>query len=261
MTDSGRNLRAMTYNLKHWNESPPNAWADRRPVARELIAMARPDVIGTQEGFYQQLRDMGHDLPDYEWLGLGRDGGSHGEFMAVFYRTDRLDPVEYDHYWLSDTPDVIGSATWGHGNRRMVTWVRFRDLATSDEFYFVNTHFDHAVEDARRKAAHLVVARLAALDDDLPVVMTGDFNANGGDSEAYRVLVTDGPLRDTWYDGESSPQGLSSFHGYDGPREGGRIDWILTRGDFRGTRTEIVTHSKDGQYPSDHFPIVADIAV
>jgi endonuclease/exonuclease/phosphatase family metal-dependent hydrolase len=265
MTDSTRNLRAMTYNLKHWNASPPNAWADRRPVCKALIEISAPDVIGTQEGFYQQLRDMDDDLPGYAWLGLGREGGSHGEFMAVFYRTDRLDPLEYGHYWLSDTPEVIGSITWDHGNHRMVTWIRFRDLAAppgaQDEFYFVNTHFDHAVEEARRKAALLVVERLGSLDDDLPIVMTGDFNAYAADSEAYRILVTDGPMRDTWYDGESTPQDLSSFHGYKGPREGGRIDWILTRGDFRGMRSEIITYSEGDQFPSDHFPIVADIAV
>lgn len=261
MSDATHNLRVMTYNLKHWNDTPPNEWAARRPVAKALIQAYTPDVIGTQEGFYRQLRDMGADLPDYSWLGLGRDGGSHGEFMAIFYRPDRLDPLEYDHYWLSDTPEVVGSATWGHGNRRMVTWVRFLDLATSREFYSINTHFDHEVQQARANAARLVVRRLDALDATLPVVMTGDFNAKAGDSEAYDLLVTDGPFRDTWADGDSSPQGLSSFHDYDGPKDGGRIDWILTRGSIRGTRSEIVTYSEGGQFPSDHFPVVADISV
>jgi endonuclease/exonuclease/phosphatase family metal-dependent hydrolase len=261
MDDETRNLRVMTYNLKHWNDTPPNEWAARRPVAKALIEAEAPDVIGTQEGFYRQLRDMQADLPGYAWLGLGRDGGSHGEFMAVFYRPERLDPIEYDHYWLSDTPDVVGSATWGHGNRRMVTWIRFADLDTSRELYFINTHFDHDVEDARTKAARLVVERLEALDADLPIIMTGDFNANAGEEEAYRLLVTDGPFRDTWEEGESTPQGLASFHGYRGPRDGGRIDWILTRGAARATRSEIITYSEGGQFPSDHFPVVADIDI
>jgi endonuclease/exonuclease/phosphatase family metal-dependent hydrolase len=261
MSDPTHNLRVMTYNTKHWNATPPNAWVARRPVAKALIDEQAPDVIGTQEGFYQQLRDMDDDLPAYSWIGLGRDGGSHGEFMAIYYRPDRLDPLEYDHYWLSDTPDRVGSVTWGHGNRRMVTWVRFLDVATSRELYFINTHFDHQVQPARAKAARLVLQRLADLDETLPVIMTGDFNAKAGDSEAYDLLVTDGPFRDTWTDGESSPAGLSSFHGYHGPRDGGRIDWILTKGPIRGTRSEIITYSEGGQFPSDHFPVVADISV
>jgi hypothetical protein len=31
---------------------------------------------------------------------------------------------------LPCTPEAIGSATWGHTNRRMVTSVRFRERAT-----------------------------------------------------------------------------------------------------------------------------------
>ncbi|MBT7096740.1 endonuclease, partial [Candidatus Poribacteria bacterium] len=87
------------------------------------------------------------------------------------------------------------------------------------------------------------------------------FNANAGEEEAYRLLVTDGPFRDTWEEGESTPQGLASFHGYRGPRDGGRIDWILTRGAARATRSEIITYSEGGQFPSDHFPVVADIDI
>ena len=35
-------------------------------------------------------------------------------------------PIEYDHFWLSDTPYMIASNTWGADSLRMVTWVRFR---------------------------------------------------------------------------------------------------------------------------------------
>lgn len=92
-----------------------------------MIKKQAPDLIGTQEGVYAQLKDIATDLPAYEWIGLGRDGGSRGEFMAVFYRKDRFEPLKYDHFWLSDTPSVVASTTWGDTNRRMVTWFRFKD--------------------------------------------------------------------------------------------------------------------------------------
>ena len=53
-----------------------------------------------------QLQDIAADLPAFQWIGVGRDGGSRGEFMAVFYRTARLEPLAFDHFWLSDTPEV-----------------------------------------------------------------------------------------------------------------------------------------------------------
>ena len=99
----------MTYNLKFASTNPPNAWPVRRPLMREVIRQIAPDVIGTQEGLYEQLKDIAADLPEYDWIGLGREGGSRGEFMAVFYRKARFEPLAFDHFWLSGTPEVIGS--------------------------------------------------------------------------------------------------------------------------------------------------------
>ncbi len=139
-------LNVMTFNLRFASNKAPNAWPARREAMRDQIRAADPDVFGTQEGVYAQLKDVEADLAgDYAWIGLGRDGGSKGEFMAVFYRRNRLEPVAYDHFWLSDTPNVIGSTTWGNTNRRMVTWVRFKDLADGRECYFWNTHLDHQI--------------------------------------------------------------------------------------------------------------------
>lgn len=132
----GVSLCVMTFNLRHASPKPPNSWPERRPVMRNCIRTIAPDLIGTQEGLYSQLKDLSADLPEYEWIGLGREGGSRGEFMAVFYRRDRFERMAFDHFWLSDTPDVVGSSTWGNSNRRMVTWVRFRERSTGREFYF-----------------------------------------------------------------------------------------------------------------------------
>jgi endonuclease/exonuclease/phosphatase family metal-dependent hydrolase len=160
---SAETLCVMTFNLRFASTNTPNAWVQRRPVMQAMLHKVSPDVIGTQEGLYEQLKDLEMDLPRYAWIGLGREGGSRGEFGAVFYRKNRLEPLEFDHFWLSDTPDVIASTTWGNKNRRMVTWVRFRDRATRREFYLFNTHFDHEQELARTKSAELVRERVAGI--------------------------------------------------------------------------------------------------
>lgn len=48
-------LCVMTFNLRFASPKPPNAWPQRRPVLRECLEQAAPDLIGTQEGVYQQL--------------------------------------------------------------------------------------------------------------------------------------------------------------------------------------------------------------
>ena len=251
----------MTYNLRFASPNPPNAWPQRRPLMAELIAKLAPDVFGTQEGLYGQLQDLAADLPAFQWIGLGRDGGSRGEFMAVFYRTARLEPLAFDHFWLSDTPEVIGSKTWGPKLARMVTWVKFRDRQTKREFIFVNTHFDHQVQEAREKSAQLVRERVAAFDAKLPVLLVGDFNAAAGSNKAYAILTDDKFFTDTWTTArERVNEGIATFNGFKAiQKDGPRIDWILSRGDVTADRIEIVTFSRDGQFPSDHCPVVAKL--
>jgi len=254
-------LTVMTYNLKFASFNPPNAWPQRRPLMRELIEKIAPDVFGTQEGLYGQLQDIAADLPAFQWIGLGRDGGSRGEFSAVFYRTARLEPLAFDHFWLSDTPAVMGSKTWGPKLPRMVTWVKFRDRQTKREFFFVNTHLDHQVQEAREKGARLIRERVAAFDAKLPVLLVGDFNAAGGNNKAYDILTDDKFFTDTWTTArERVNEGIGTFNSFKAiEKDGPRIDWILGRGEVAADRTEIVTFSLDGQFPSDHFPLVAKL--
>jgi endonuclease/exonuclease/phosphatase family metal-dependent hydrolase len=252
-------LTVMTYNLRFASDTPPNEWASRRPLLRDVIKRISPDVLGTQEGLYPQLRDINADLPGYEWIGLGRDGGSRGEFMAVFYKRERLEPVAFDHFWLSDTPQKISSASWGNRFNRMVTWVRFRDRSTGDEFYFWNTHFDHEVQLARENSAKLVRQRVAELHSSLPVILAGDFNAPAGHNSAYTLLTEDGFFSDAWSLAERrGGEELGTFNDFGkSPRPGERIDWILTRPKLNVLSVEIVGDHQGERYPSDHYPVVA----
>jgi endonuclease/exonuclease/phosphatase family metal-dependent hydrolase len=256
----GDEITVMTFNLRFASNTAPNSWPQRRPVMRELLRTVSPDIIGTQEGLYPQLQDMAADLPEYHWLGLGRDGGSHGEFMAIFYKKDRFEVLEYDHFWLSDTPMLMASTTWGNTNRRMCTWIRLRDRSSGREFYCFNTHLDHLIQAAREKGAALIAQRIAALKQPLPVILTGDFNAVAKDNKAYDILI-DAGMTDTWYSAaQRVGENVNSFHGYKPvEKKGEHIDWILTRGPVVAEAAQVVQFQKNGQYPSDHFPVLAKL--
>ncbi|MFJ7136430.1 endonuclease/exonuclease/phosphatase family protein [Streptomyces fungicidicus] len=252
-------LEVMSFNLRFASTDEPHSWAARRPVMRELLRRERPHVLGTQEGLYQQLRDIEADLgPSYDWIGTGREGGSRDEFMAVFYDTRRLAPLEYDHFWLSDTPDVIASNTWGNAFVRMVTRVRFRDLrAGGREFHVLDTHLDHASRYARERSAALVAERVAALAGSLPVIVTGDFNAAAHTDPVYGTLLGAG-LVDTWDAAAERGEAYGTFHGYRPPVPGGdRIDWILATPGVTVHRASVSTFAPDGRFPSDHLPVRA----
>ncbi|MFD2924866.1 endonuclease/exonuclease/phosphatase family protein [Halobacillus naozhouensis] len=259
-------LRVMTFNLRYLNDSDPSphTWEERRPTVRQVIRKEQPDIIGTQEAVYQQVRQVGTDLSNYKWIGLGREGGSKGEFMAVYYNENRFTPLEYDHYWLSDTPHIVGSTSWGNTIPRMVTWVKFHDTKTDQSFYFVNTHFDHISEEAREKSAALINEKVKEFGSELPVILTGDFNASP-DSKPHEILTKEGPFVDTWTAADIRiNEHLGTFNGFNDPTGGGpdkRIDWILSTENVTTQSTEIVNYRKNGQYPSDHYPVISDLTL
>ncbi len=254
-------LRVMAYNVRYASNQPPNAWPERRPAMKRLLERENPDLIGTQEGVHAQVRDLAADLPAYDWIGLGREGGSRGEFMAVFYKRDRFEPLAFDHFWLSDTPSVIGSKSWGNNLPRMVTWVRFRDRSSGRVFEFWNTHFDHQSEPARQRSAVLLRERIAAVDPALPVVLVGDFNALAGNSQAYATLTEGSGLADTWTLAKTRRnEDMNTFNSFaEGKREGKRIDWILARPPVQVDESAIVIDAENGRPPSDHYPVTATL--
>lgn len=258
---TGDQLHVMTFNLRFASVTEPNSWARRRPVMAELLDREQPTVLATQEGVYPQLRELARDLPrGYDWIGAGRDGGSRGEFMAVFYDTARLEPVAYDHFWLSDTPALAGSRTWGNRIPRMVTWVRFLDRRTGAEFVVVNTHLDDRSANARLLAARLLRTRITAFGEDLPVLLTGDFNVAAGASDVYALLTEE--LTDTWTAAGRRGPVFATWHGYRPLRPGGeRIDWILARGPVEVAAVAVNTFARHGQFPSDHLPVQALVSL
>ena len=253
-------LHVMSFNLWYASKRRPNSWSRRRRAMAELLRVEQPAVLGTQEGMAGQLEDVAADLPGYyAWIGVGRAGGRRDEFMAVFYDTRRLAAVESGHFWLSDTPEVVGSRSWGNRCIRMVTWARFADQRTRREFVLLNTHFDNLSEHSRVRSAELVRDRINAIDPGLPVVLTGDFNAPAQASAAYDILVGGAGLTDTWTAAADlrSPR-YATWHGYlPLVPDGARIDWILTRGAVTVFAAGINTFAHDGLFPSDHFPVQA----
>jgi endonuclease/exonuclease/phosphatase family metal-dependent hydrolase len=264
-------LDVMTFNLRYASARNPHSWAERRPATRQLLRGESPHLIGTQEGLYPQLRDIEQDLgAGYAWIGTGREGGSHGEFAAIFYDTGRLIPLEYDHFWLSATPGRIGSRDQSGpeaehaGCPRVVTWVRFGVRGSAGEFYALNTHLDNRSEPARRRAAAQLASYLTSrLDPELPRIVTGDFNAPAAvGSAVYDTMLAGGILVDSWTQAARRGEHVGTWHGYQGPVPGGaRIDWILTSPDVLTSYAAINTFCHQGQYPSDHLPVQAVITL
>lgn len=249
-------LRVMTFNVRLLTGNDgANKWDARRDLVAEMLRTEDPDVIGTQELFKRQGDEIVERLPQFVWFGEGRRGGDDDEHMGVFYRKDRLRVRESGNFWLSDTPEVAGSRTWGNLFPRMVTWARFERIADGATFTLYNTHFPYRDidEPVRIRCAELIRSRLAKLPPNERVVLIGDFNT-APESQAHATLTN--LLTDAWIaaDKRTGPEG--TFHNFTGKPER-RIDWILFRG-LKADWIKTVTTQRDGRYPSDHFPVVAE---
>lgn len=255
---TGAPLRVMTFNVRVPVDTGMNAWVNRRDLMVQVIEAEHPDVLGTQELTEEQGEYLAAHLPGYAWFGEGREGGTKGEHMGVFYRTDRLKVVRSGDFWLSDTPQVPGSRTWGQPYPRMVTWARFRLRDGGGAFDYFNTHFPYLPADVRARmlSANEILQRIGKLPSAGRVILAGDFNC-GPDTAVHAKLT--GDLHDAWMQADSRHGPARTFHNFTGHPDQ-RIDWILTRG-FKVLSVRTVTTHDGARYPSDHFPVVADLVV
>ena len=261
---SGTLLHVMSFNIRYDRAAsrPEEAdhWPDRIAPLQDLLRREVPAVLGVQEALHHQLVVVEAALPPtHRMIGAGRDGGSRGEYSAIFYDSARLELIEWDQFWLSDTPRLIGSCTWGNGVPRIVTWGRFRDRVTEQELLLINTHFDHESDAARLRSVDAVLDLIRVFHPRLPTIVLGDFNADAGSCPAYRAFVESGVVQDAWTTtSEHLTPDFGTFPRYGEPIEGGkRIDWILTSPDIEVHRAAVNTSTLDGAYASDHLPVQA----
>lgn len=257
-------LRAMTYNIRLDTEADgANAWPHRREQVYALIRFYAPDLIGMQEVKLHQRDQLAANMPDYAFLGVGRDDGAEGgEFSPLAYRRDRFDLVETGAFWLSPTP-LQPSIGWDAAFPRLVTWARLRLRNGDGQVLALSTHWDHVGLTARANSATLIRAWLGEHRRTCEsVVLMGDLNAPP-DEGSVQLLVASGGLRDARSLSANPPFGpLGTFNGFDVAREEpAPIDYVLVSEGVLVTRYGVITQQQGGRLPSDHYPVLADMAL
>ena len=185
---SATSLSVMTFNMRYDNpEDGQNNWRFRRERIAGVIKAQEVDVLGTQELLSNQFNDLSGLLTGYQGVGVGRlDGAESGEYCAVFFRKDRFTLLDSGTFWLSETPEVVGSLGWDGACERIATWVVLRDR-DGRELFFIDTHLDHVGQVARDEGVSLLMKRIETLSGGRPVILTGDFNSEPGSSVVAHV--------------------------------------------------------------------------
>ena len=257
------NLKIMTYNIRCGfceDSSSVNNWSNRKYLVAYLIKSHNPDLIGLQEAEMFQVKELIEMLDVYDWYGVSReDGKEGGESTAILYRKKRFSLEQKQTLWLSETPELV-SKGWDAAYKRTITITKLKDLISSKEFYYFNTHLDHIGEAARTESSKMIVNELGKYSTEYPVVLSGDFNYRDS-SDGYKIITS--KIFDTKliYKTENTG-GNITFNGFGKDSQpDNKIDFI-----FVNDKVEVLNHIIDTTtfndlYPSDHYPVVTEITI
>ena len=278
-------LNVMTFNIKGdggslGERTSANSWypligngAARKERALSVIGTYDPDLMSVQELKENQLADLlgSTALAGYAYYGAGRETGTTGDSNGVFYRTSRFTRLDQGDFWLSSTPDVPGTVFPGNGsdtgNPRMATWMKLYDNQSKATYFVLSTHWS-LDSLARQQGASLIRTQIEQLAGDLPIIALGDLNSTQTSTEYRRLSGALNPsgfqLTNAYRDVYPTSSGQErTFHDWTGNTSGSSIDHIFysTGSIFDAVSANIVHTSFAGKYPSDHFPVTANLLV
>lgn len=252
-------LSVISSNIRFNNPADgANAWPHRRALLAETLNKHSPHIIATQEGRFDQLKEFEALLSDFEIVDQHRSWIKERMYPTLFIRKNFFEVIGSGDLWLSETPEVAGSFSFGSTFPRLMTWIKLQPKNTDKNLLVVNTHLDHKKSETRSEQIKVLAAQIKKLKEDRSsIILTGDFN-DSPESEVRKTLVHELPqLVDSW----NLPEETSHHH-FDGVCVGGsRIDWIMVDKNLKVTKSILDKSESDGRYPSDHFPVVCEISL
>ena len=261
-------LRIMTYNVPRKNEyilpEGVNTLEMRYAALADMVNNVRPDVLGMQEPTNSDLWMFLKNLKGYTMIGIGRDGTLEGgQYTLILYRSDKFYIEKHGFYFLSKTPDVMGSSDWGSSCSRLATWGIFRDKKTQARFLYTNTHLDHISDSARTNQMRVIkehMRDIIAENGNMPMMITGDFNVSQTTQGAYVNATTlHIPMNDAWVVAKRK-EGLSYSFPAHGNGTQRKLDYIILSKDITVNTAYIGNSAQpNGTIISDHNPHWADI--
>lgn len=243
-------------------------WDKRKDICIEVIKKQNADIICTQEVLKVQYEDMCEAFSDYYSFGFaGPDMdaypiGYHGIAKnVIFYSKKRYELISQGNYWLSETPHIAGTMSWGSARARHCNWVRLYDRYTGKEFRIMNTHLDHIAQEAKEAQINMILTEAKQYQENFPQLLIGDFNANMNNNVIKSITLAG------WTDifAKLNPDNanIRSYHGFKGLHDdsgdSGRIDFIFSYGPVESIASELITDEINGMFPSDHFFLSADV--
>lgn len=254
-------IKVITFNIRGDYKDGKNQWKNRKAQMIDFLSKESSEILCMQEVHYNQLMDLDEGLQLYESEGVGRtDGKKKGDFTPIFFSKEKFIKIDGGTFWLSETPDSIGSIGWDAKSPRIATWVNLKHIKSGEIIFVINTHLDHIGKKARERSATLIMDTLPSLAKSNRIIFTGDFN-DVESSKVYKI-VSERNLHDS-YVLKSTQKGCNyTFHQYGmlEKEKRNKIDYIFVNENFKIVDVIIpIEMPKNEVYLSDHNPIISTL--
>ena len=261
-------------------------WCHSAQAVAAQVSDLDCDIIGLQEvcdsiwgltgdkGFRKMMEDAGNT--QYKWILYPNSSkGNLSYDVAIGYKSDVFTELESGIYWLAgifDKSEALPTAP--KGSKRPCVWAKLQHNQTGKILFFFSAHFvvpgiskegnAYNAENCIKYAAELIGSRKT------PSIIVGDFNATKG-APGFDVVEGSGRWHDVFYilkdEGlldESETQKGTCNAKNEQSISGWRPDHITIDGNlsaesFKTVRSKYPTTDGTEHYPSDHFPIVAEL--
>ncbi len=231
-----------------------NAFPYRKAAVFQKIREEKPAVLGLQEITDEMLADLIEALPEYAFVGSGREKDFSGEHCTIAFLKEEVELHALDTFWLSPTPYEPGSRYVEQSDcPRICTFGRFYYRKSKTLFHFFNTHLDHLEQSARQEGLKQICHVLIKEKSKWPVpfVLVGDFNFTPQDPEYQTLHTLPFPYISLT---ENLPY---TYHGYGNTKTYTTIDYMIT--DFVKAPVPLTLWEKENRYLSDHLAICAKL--
>lgn len=250
-------MKFVTFNIRcDYGQDGENCFSNRKPLILKKLKLEQPDIICFQEVLPHVAAWLKENLAEYCVLGCGRSEMLDNEQATVAFKKDRYNLVRMETYWLSETPCIPGSRYPKQSEcPRVCTELVLQDMESGKAFRVINTHLDHVGSLARKLGIAQILEKLQkeSFFPQIPVILTGDFNAGPGSEEIELIGKTSGFLNVT--------EGIGvTYHGY-GCANPESIDYIYVKGAGACGRAVKWTEAENGVYLSDHYPVCAELNI
>jgi len=244
-------LKLMTFNLRV--DTPVdglNRFRRRKPELTDYLERQAADVYGFQEVLPGMNNYLSSRMSDYQWIGLPRSDNE--EACPIYYRKDRIVPIDSGTFWLSPTFDKKSVISGSHFIR-IATYLVFSGLGTGKFAYF-NTHLDYASDQVSRTQLLLLLeqAKLIAKKQRAALIIGGDFNQRPGSSTLE--VLTKARLVSVY---KEAIKPSVTYHGFGKINTDAPIDHLFFHQKIVLGDCQIDTQCYNGMWLSDHFPVIA----